>query len=153
MKKVMFALMALCMVLIACEGPMGPPGRNGSDGVLTEAFDVTIHPRNWVEATSADRNDFYYEASVDALEITNRAYDVGLVYGYLVRRDLHNREYQTLLPYVMYGPNNSPGNPDNYSERYDFDFYPGKIWFRMTPSDRALGLPNSSMTFRIVVIW
>ena len=131
MKKLLL-LLAVPFILLACEGPEGPPGPGTWD-----VYDVEINPGDWIRDNS--RSFFYFPFQDDYL--SSVIYNDGIVLAYLEM----DGKYQTLLPYTRYF--------EGWSELMDFEFYTGGITFFSTPSDFDTRDRPARAVIRIVYLW
>jgi len=153
MKK-LFGILAIAVIgLAACEGPMGPPGK---DAESTQWFvrDYNVLSDQWSERTEEGDGYFFYyfERDVAIPQLNEFVFDKGFVGVYLkmnVRRDGRNIHVQRPLPYTIYGIDEH-GNP--YSENYSFEIRPGAIRFIVKYSDFDEIQPLSC-TFHVVMMW
>ena len=162
MKRLLgFILMAM-IGLSACEGPAGPPGR---DGHQTEWYyvDFKIKGTDWLLAGKGNEIGSYYYYVFDAPEITQAIYNDGLIlcaYRYV---DDTGVEVQSYLPYTEYFiETDQHGDNENPFAMYiSFNVTPtvgrnnGTIEFRVTFSDFYTGKkgPPASCWFRLILVY
>ncbi|MDR0874468.1 MAG: hypothetical protein LBN27_13560 [Prevotellaceae bacterium] len=140
MKKI-FLLLLVAVLAAACEGPTGPPGRNGLDAERI-IIPVTIFNTVWRE--SPPNESLYYQASVPVPALTPSIRDNGTI---LVYRDFGNG-YQQILPFTRH---KEKGNV-RWTQTIDYEFTDGQINFYVTNSD-FIADPPETMYFRVVLIW
>ena len=168
MKRILGCLVAVIMVLSACQGPMGPQGRDGRDGKdghSTEWYyvDFRIKGADWLRAGQPDEIGSYYYYVFDAPEITQAIYDDGLIlcaYRYV---DDTGVDVQSYLPYTEYfiDTDQHGKNENRFAMYISFSVtptvgrYPGTIEFRVTFSDFYTGKkgPPASCWFRLTLVY
>jgi len=125
----------------ACEGPQGPPGRDGF-----AYFDVQYYNiKQWALAA----NGRYFFAEVNAPAITTNVFYNGVVVGYIVYEYGTHREYHIPLPFDIYYNTAD----DSWTETVSFEVMPGKVTFYYEPSDfYTLDSPPPCM-FKVVAMW
>jgi hypothetical protein len=139
-----FVLLSLLLGFVACEGPTGPPGRDGADGwanIAVAYYTIT----SW--QISAGENYFY--ADVDFPELTEFVYNEGVVNGYYMQNFNASDEVQIPLPFDIYF--NEDGV--SWTETISFDIVPGNIRFYYEPSDFFIGFNPPVCTFKIALTW
>jgi len=155
MKKFLGFFAAAMLGLAACEGPMGPPGRDGRDAESmqwhVEDFDVLT--TQWRERTEEGDGYFFYyfEHEIRLPELTEFVFNNGFVGAYLVMeivRDGRRQLVQRPLPYTIYGMDGDIP----YSENYSFETRPGWIRFIVKYSDFSEMKPLTC-TFLVVMMW
>jgi hypothetical protein len=139
MKKYLFLLGCMALTLVACEGPMGPPG----EGAELEAEYFTIRSRDWQEIGSS-QDVIFYQCVVD-INIGDYIYDKGDVSVFMYQID-GDSEVQVPLPYSI--PRMNGGI--RWTEQYSFDFDRGTISFY---ADCLIGLTPPEQEFRVVLTW
>ena len=155
MKKLFGFLMVVMIGLAACEGPQGPPGKDGLNGIATGWFakDYDILSSEWKPGIEEGDGYFfhYFEYEVRIPELNDFVFDEGFVGCYLVQEIIHNEKrtlVQRPLPYTIYGDDN--GTP--YSENYSFETRVGYVKFIVKYSDFS-ELQPLGCTFHVVMIW
>ena len=151
MKKLLGCLVIVMVVVAACEGPVGPPGRDGID-VYMKVFDCEILSEHWIPAYDDLMGDFFeYEFRIPAL--TANIFDEGAVVCYLVQyinSGGRTTVIQTPLPYTFYGDYYGT----LYSENYTYEMRPGFINFIVKVSDFDTQLQQPlDCVFRVVMMW
>ncbi len=144
MKKILTFLLACSALFLSCtgpEGPMGPPGENGSANFSIAYFTVD----QWI--LSDDQAYFY--ADVSYSDLTTFVYNEGVIVGYLMQNFNTDMEYQVPLPFDIYYNNEEA----SWTETISFDFVPGSIRFYYEPSDFFTGFTPPACTFKIALVW
>ena len=142
------ALILLFIVLgvTACEGPQGPPGRDGFANFDVQYYNI----KQWALAA----NGKYFFAEVNDPAITTNVLYNGVVVGYIVYDYDTHREYHVPLPFdIYYNSVNEFGNPISWTETVSFDVMPGKVTFYYEPSDFFTGDAPPPCMFKIVAMW
>ena len=156
MKKILFLLAVIVAVMASCEGEEGPMGRDGRDGkdgnANYESIEFKVGASDWkLEGNPNDIGAYYY-IDFNVTEITPYVYDYGTVIGYIeVAADIKNG-----LPFTSYNGilGETPEDGDVFwSKKYDFDFSPGNVRFKVTYSDFITSVSPESTTFYVVLIW
>ncbi|RRD58188.1 hypothetical protein [Tannerella forsythia] len=152
MKKIGLLICVLAMALTSCEGPMGPPGRDG-EALNWKIVYYTVKAEDWKLLGKQDAigSHFMYEFKENAL--TKTIYKDGKIVGYLIQDEGKSSEVQTPLPYTIPLGKEANGKTELWSEIYTFDFMPGSIAFHLFYSDFYTGNPPPTCTFRIVMNW
>jgi len=140
-------LFFVAVLAAACEGPMGPPGRDGEpglDGANTnwKIIDIDVLSRQWQVDIDANGNRFYF-AQFNVPELTQFIYDNGTVLAYYELNGV-----QQPLPYTRH-------NGDNgyyWTRTIDFEFTTKSMTFYVTDSDFADD-PPPTIYFRVVLLW
>ncbi|MCL1867389.1 MAG: hypothetical protein FWF72_00335 [Paludibacter sp.] len=149
MKKILFfigILFATATIFSACEGPMGPPGKDGlnGEGVNWDIIPFTVMANQWIRKTDQNGLNGYYYASINVPEITNFIATKGLALCYLVDGDV-----QIVLPSVRHYEN---AYNERWTQTIDFDIAVGGIFVYVTNSDFFDERP-SKMDFSLRLIW
>jgi hypothetical protein len=134
MKKALIPLLLLPL-LISCEINQ------------SSSLEVTIEHVNssdWIAGVDNDGNNLFYYYNIPAPQITQFAYDQGIVNAFCILG-----ESQQMLPYVRHFEDT---NLYNWTRTVDFEYTPGLITVYVTRSDFATVRPPA-MDFRIVVQW
>ena len=161
MKKFTGWLLLAMMWMTACEGPMGPAGPPGQDGVGDwYVFDIDVYSDMW-KPIYDEYDNLYYECRVSRASFFNKIsqsdfefiFDEGLITGYLVQWVRYDGGapvlVQSLLPYTIYGDDGE----FLYSENYSFEVLrTGYITFTVKYSDFAEVSPGDC-NFHMVMIW
>jgi len=137
-------LFVIATIFSACEGPEGPPGKDG-DGTNWNIIPFTVRANQWIEQTDQNGLNRYYYCLINVPEITPFIADKGLVLCYLYVED----NVQIVLPTVrhyqdIYG--------NYWTHTIDFDFEPGDVVVYVTNSDFAVD-PPPTMDFNLRLIW
>lgn len=134
MKKALLPLLLLPL-LISCE-----INQNSNMDVTIES----VSSSDWIVGVDGDgKNPFYY-CEIPAPQITQFAYDQGIVSAFYILG-----QSQQALPYVRLFEN---ADLNNLTKTVDFEYTPGVITVYVTRSDFAIVRPPA-MDFRIVVQW
>jgi len=152
MKKLLGCLLIVMVGIVACEGPMGPPGKDAEFVRFTGDYDV--YAGDWIPRIEEGDGYFfhYFEYEFRVPQLTNYVFDKGFVGCYLVQKIIYNQRenlVQRPLPYTIYGFNDF-GEP--YSENYSFETRPGYIKFIVKYSDFDEIQPLTC-TFHVVMMW
>ncbi len=150
MKKLLL-IPFITLLFISCEGPMGPPGRDGLDGIniLGQIFEAQIN-------FSAGDN---YEAFVD---IPNQieVFDTDIIMAYILVGEFEGRDIWEPLPQTLFFEDETLLYGFNYTTldvgffldgTVDFDNLPSEftqnIIFRVAvlPADAVQGMDLSNM--------
>ncbi len=155
MKKTLLFLFAT-LALISCEGPMGPPGRDGF--VNFKVIDLQINQKEWTYSGLADNN--YYIATFDMPEITSHIYNSGIVQVYREYNTGTSNAIQTLLPQTRHNEyfDNVANAWGTYTETVDYEYGVGFMSIVYTASDFAYtaapaDFKPDAMHFRVVLQW
>lgn len=141
MKRILSFISVFALLLTACEGPQGPPGFDGQNGVVIvgQSFERTIN----FTSTNNYQESIEIPTDIDLLET-----DMVLVYRLVDQID--GFDVWKLLPEIVYAEN---GGEFQYSFEHNFDFVtiyidaPTTFDFNSLSDDERLG-----QTFRIVVL-
>ena len=150
MKKLVL-LSLLILGFVSCEGPMGPPGKQGEpgDGVIWKIMNYKVLEKDWKLVGRPGDLGSYYMFEFSEKELTRFVCEEGNVFGY---RWLDN-DTQTPLGqvFVNYDEDNY-GNVFLFSEVYSFSFRPGLVTFYVDYSDFETGVSHpGTCDFRIVL--
>lgn len=164
MKKVLSAILLIAATMFtSCRGLDGLDGRDGRDGkdgrdglgVLSTVL-IDVPQSSWNYSDTPNNNYFY--ATVKMPEITEKAFDEGLVKVYRVYKWDKKDASQVELPYThMAEVQTLSGDWVFYSEMIDYEYTIGGITFFFTASDFDYELDESfvpdAMKFRCVVMY
>lgn len=151
-----------CRGLDGLDGLPGRDGRDGLDGVASIKTVIVNVPRKSWEYSYKDSNNYFY-ATVDIPEITEDAFDYGLVKMYRLFDYDKSTAAQVEMPYIRHNEW-TPGDEDGdgyddwyfYSEQVDYEIGIGYIFIRYSVSDFDYELDESfipeDMQFRCVVM-
>ena len=170
MKKNLFIFIAgLMLFLASCEGPMGPPGRDGRPGqdVVLYNFPVEVRNSNW-EHTWVHQGGGTYTAEIPIPELSANIFNNGGVI--MVFREWFDAGVSnwvvTPLPQTIPGIGGIITDIDGYpvfddfgypifytwTEHFNFDFTAGMLWIDFKTSDFIdRGSPGIQF-FRVLVI-
>jgi hypothetical protein len=152
MKRKLFLLSVSALLLLACEGPMGPPGEPG-EGLKWQILTYTVHEGDWKLVGGKDNLNSYYIYEFDEKLLTNFIYESGNVFGYVIFNPGKNNETQTPLPHMIPLGDSDPGGEFLWQEYYTFDFMPGSIAFYADYNDFHTSVRPPTCVFRIVMNW
>ncbi len=154
MKKILLMMFA-ALALMSCEGPQGPPGRDGF--VNYKVIDLQINQNEWKYSNIADNN--YYIATFNMPEITSYIYNNGVVSVYREYKTGTSNAIQTPLPQTRHkeyfdATANAWGF---YTETVDYEYGVGFTSIVYTASDFAYTedatIVPDAMHFRVVIQW
>ena len=146
-------MLIVTLAFTACEGKVGPPGRNGRDGIDGESTqwfiqDFEIKSEHWRPVTD-DLIGNIFEYGFNFSKLTGFVFDAGAVVCHLVQ-SVNNQVNYTPLPYTFYGE----AGGEFYSENYTYEVRPGYINFIVKVSDFATDVQQPlPCTFRVVLMW
>ncbi len=143
MKKFTGWLFIAMLAFTACEGPEGPPGK---DGLVSywKNIDFTITRDMWQLVGDVDEIGSYYSRVFDIPELTEAIYFDGGVLAYYRYTNNRGIEVQTPLPFTWYNIYLKEGVEQPYSVQFSYDVtptvtgsggFPGTIEFKVTFSD------------------
>lgn len=170
MKKIFLAVLfclpmfflSSCRGLDGLDGLPGRDGRDGLDGVATIKTVIINVPESSWEYSDVDNNN-YFSATVDVPEITEDAFDYGLIKMYRVYDYGKSTAAQVEMPYIRL-KEWCPGDVDGdgyddwyfYTEEVDYEIGIGGVTICYTASDFDYELDESfipeAMQFRCVVM-
>ena len=152
MKKLFGLILIVMLAFTACEGKMGPPGK---DGQSTEWFvcDFEVDHNDWAVVSEDDWYFFEYEFKVP--ELTKSVFKDGATVCYLSQEVTYDngRTYNRihcLLPHTVYGEYE---DGTAYSENYSCELREGYINFVVKYSDISPDLKPPSSRFHVVMMW
>ena len=145
-KKLLGCLLIVVLGITACQGPMGPPGK---DAVML-VRDFNVSSDHWNPAYD-DLMGAFFEYGFSFAELTGTVFDKGAVICYLLQNISYggrNIVVQTPMPYTYYGEFQGV----LYSENYTFEIRPGYINFIVKVSDFDTQAQQPlDCTFRVVI--
>lgn len=150
MKKVMLFIAAISLSLVACEGPMGPAGKDGN-GTDWHIAKFTVSEKEWILSGNAGELNSYFYVDKSLKELDDFVYREGTVIAYIETA----KGVKNGLPYVLHlGDADSKGE-FLWTQTYDFDFWEGGIRFYLTYSDfnTQVGPEKGTQTFHVVLMW
>lgn len=162
MKKTIFLLPVVALLLSACEGFQGPKGDKGDKGDpgtgSWKVIDLKVTSWNY---TDTPNNNYFY-ADFNVPELTQFIYDYGMTQCYIEYDSGTEQRTQQLLPCVRH-KEEQVTNADNtttwvfYTETIDYDYVVGNVRIYYTLSDFNYELDTSfvpsAMNFRLVLLW
>lgn len=166
MHKLSGIIAILCMAFsfIACEGPQGPQGRPGQDGLVnSKIIDIQIDQNQWQYSNIASNNYFFGVIAVP--ELTNDIYDNGMFKLYREYNTGSSSKSQVELPYtnlVEYPYEVEENGVKNtywgfYTEHIYAEYAPGSITIFYLASDFDYELNEAfvpeAMHFRFIQMW
>ena len=102
--KNLLAIFLMVFLFASCEGPMGPPGRDGEDGGITYWIfdkDIQVKSSDWELVDNGNNEPFYmyeYRIADKDFDIYQDAYKEGLITCYMYLDHGEDKEAQTALP-------------------------------------------------------
>lgn len=159
MRKVSFILAALLCVFVSCQkvGPMGPPGPEGPEGPAA-SFDIVqlnVPANAWKYSGEIDNN--YFCATVKVPELTEDAFDYGVVSMYRTYNYDKEDASQIVLPYVRLCEEVTDTDTFFYTETVDYEYGIGWVNIYYTVSDFIYEVDPSfapvAMQFRLVIAY
>ena len=133
--KNLLAIFLMAFLLASCEGPMGPPGKDGGITEWWEKEDILVKSSDW-ELVDNYGEPFYmyqYRISDENFSLYQDAYKKGLITCYMYLDHGKDKEAQTALP----NPVNRLDSENNiWTETYAAEYTKdGFIIFKVTFSD------------------
>lgn len=159
MRKVSFILAALLCVFVSCQkvGPQGPPGPMGPEGPAA-SFDIVmleVPAKAWVYSGQTDNN--YFCATVEVPELTEDAFDFGVISAYRTYNYDSNDASQIALPYVRLCEEVYDTETFYYTETVDYEYGIGWVNIYYTVSDFIYEVDPTyapvDMQFRLVIAY
>ncbi len=159
--KNLLAIFLMAILFASCEGPMGPPGRDGLDGENSEPtslvidYQIEVRSSDWkLSKTEAGEPIYTYDFRIKDkdFDLYKKAYYEGLVTSYMYLdfgdKDL---EAQTPLP----NPVNRQDNEGHlWTETYSYDYtVDGFIIFKVSVSDFFLDQKPPTTYFRVALTY
>ncbi|MDR2121250.1 MAG: hypothetical protein LBP64_10335 [Tannerella sp.] len=152
MRKNLFLMCVSALLLLSCEGPMGPEGKPG-EGMNWKIITYTVRESDWRLEGGRDNLNSYYIYEFDEKLLTDFIYTSGVVSGYRVLNPGQNSEVLTPLPHIVPLGDRDAGGEFLWQEYYTFDYMPGSIAFYAYYSDFSTGVRPPTCEFRIVLNW
>ena len=164
MKKLLGFLVMVIIGLTACEGPEGPPGKNGTNAIPTEwkIINFRLMLDDWQLAGKKNEIGSYYYYVFDAPEITEDIYYDGLIICNYLYTDDVGYDVQSILPYTEYFiETNNFGDESRFAMHFSYSVQPtvkqnpGTIEFRVTFSDFYTGEkgPPAECNFKLTLVY
>ena len=158
MKNIFGLLLVVMLGVVACEGPMGPPGLPGENAIPTEwaICDFEIIKYDWELIGRPNEIGSFYYYVFDVPEITPLIFDDGAVICYYQYRDDFGKNVQTPLPFTYYNISiDDYGNESPFAVQISYDVLPGSIAFKLVFSDFYTGVfePPSICKFKLTLIY
>ena len=144
MKKIiLFTLFAT--ILVSCEGPMGPRGHDGRDGLLSvwKVIEMPVSTNDWVAHPSSS-NVSYYSVAFNVPEITENIFLDGVILCYL-----YYDGRQIILPSVRHYQDGS----FLWTQTIDYEYWKGGLEIFVTNSDFYYPERPASMTFVLQILY
>ncbi len=153
MKKLLLFMFA-ALTLMSCEGPQGPPGRDGF--VNYKIIDLQINQNEWEYSNGANNN--FFSATFSMPEITSHIYNNGLVQVYREYNTGTSQARQILLPQTRHNEVQlASGDWAFFTETVDYEYGVGTLSIFYTVSDFDYEINTSfvpeTMHFRAVIMW
>ena len=144
-------LLAVALSFSACEGPMGPPGRDGIANKMI--LDFQVKAADWQTVTNNAGTVLYYQCFFDVPQLTQNIYDNAAIVAYYEVNE-GGFMVQKNIPYII--ENLNP--PNNCTQTIDFDYSVGSVGFYVQYSDFAgadgqSGGTPGDMHFRVAILW
>jgi len=157
----------LAFLMSSCrgrDGRDGLDGRDGIDGIITNrvVLDLEVNNTN----TRVNNADYYttwqqttdgaYQAKFDIPEISNEAYNDGMIVCYAEMNTATDAAYQEQLPFTYFDEftNSETGDVERWSRLLDFDVTVGQLNIYYTNSDfRYVDTEPGLWHFRLVMVW
>ena len=151
MKKKLFLLSAVIILLVSCEGPAGRDGLDGlkGEGMEWEVLNYTIFESDWVLVGKPNELGSYYMYKFNESKLTKYIFEFGNVLGYRWLDD----NTQTTLSQSDFMGEVLHGERVYFSDTYSFTFSPGSITFYVDYSDFGTQTLPPTCDFRIVLNW
>lgn len=155
--KNLLAIFLMAFLFASCEGPMGPPGRDGEDGGITYwgVEKVEIKSNEWKVQNDKNGDPAYYSFDYKIKDTDFNTYldtyGDGLVTAYMYLDHGTNIEAQTPLPAIV-----PLIESDNYNwrEYYSYEYTTdGFVIFTVKYSDFILDQRPPTSYFRIVLTY
>lgn len=152
MKKLLFLFLSL--LLISCEGDIGPAGPMGPQGEPGQNTDwcvksFTIDRSEWRLAGNPGALNSYFYVDKNIKELTKFVFNEGSVIAYFES----NTGIKNGMPYVLHKGDKDSKGEFLWTQTYDFDFYVGGVRFYLTYSDFNTQITPDTETFHIVLMW
>ena len=144
MKKViLFTLLAT--IFVSCEGPMGPRGYDGRDGLLSvwHVIELPANSTDW-QGFPNNSNPAFYSIAFNVPEITENIFLDGVVLCYLF-----DNGRQIILPSVRHYQEGD----FLYTQTIDYEYYVGGIEVFLTNSDFFYPARPANMTFVLQILY
>jgi len=149
MKKLL--LLAAVLMLLSCEGQVGPAGEPGTP--LWEQAFYTVKSNDWVLVGRPDGLNSYYQYVFDEPLLSNFIYSNGVVLGYLVVNPGTQDELLRPLPDdIPLGEEIQQGEA-LWTQYITFDYQAGSVAFYVSYSDFATSVRPPEMKFKLVMMW
>jgi hypothetical protein len=149
MKKLL--LLGAILLLLSCEGPIGPPGEPGSP--LWEQAYYTVKSNDWELVGREDGLNSYYRYIFDEPLLSHYIYSSGVVLGYLVVNPGTKDELLRPLPDDLPLGERIQQSDVLWTQYLTFDYQVGSVAFYVSYSDFATSVQPSEMTFKLVMMW
>lgn len=159
MRKLSFILAALLCVFNSCQkvGPQGPPGPVGPEGPAA-SFDILlldVPADAWEYSGTTDNN--YFCATVEVPELTEEAFDYGVISMYRTYNYDKSDASQVALPYVHLAEEKTEEGTFYYTETVDYEYGIGWVNIYYTVSDFIYEWDPTfapvDMQFRLVIAY
>ncbi|MDO5321489.1 MAG: hypothetical protein Q4F39_03795 [Bacteroidia bacterium] len=159
MRKLTLIFLAAASIFASCQkvGPVGPQGPQGPKGDPASFSIVAVDvPQNaWQYSNYADNN--YFVAEVKVPELTEEAFDYGLVNCYRTFAYDSNDASQIALPYVRLLEEVYDDDVYFYTETIDYEYGIGWLRIYYTLSDFFYEVDETlapdAMTFRLAIAY
>ncbi len=158
MKKLL-SILAMALILVACEGPMGPMGPQGEpgEGMNWKVYDFTISADKWELVGEPDGIGSYYmyvfENNHAPAELAQVIQYKGEVTGFYLSHLDNGDEVLAPLPYIVYDGISNEQGLWLWSEQYTFDYTRNSVAFYALYNDFATEQRPMTLTFRLSLKW
>ena len=144
MKKLANIILAFtALIIVSCEGPMGPPGAQGEDGGLELATIYDIEG----DFTSGNNYRFGFTFPGDGI------YDTDVVLVYILWEVVDGLEVWRLLPQTVVLKDNGSGETDVLQYNFDYTYVDVQVFLEFTfPESSLLPAETDDQVFRIAVV-
>lgn len=142
--KNLLVMFLMAFALVSCEGPVGPPGQDGS--VYWWGDNYEVKSGHWLEAhDETGKLYYYYEFKIN--QLTEDIYYDGQVICYMYLDYHTNKEAKTAMPNKIQRKD-TKGN--TWEEQYTYEYTPdGFVIFIVKYGDKEPTLLPLSTFFRI----
>jgi hypothetical protein len=139
----------------ACEGPAGPPGKDGLNGLTSEWYTISLSVEQWQLAGERNQiGSYYYCLFNDIEQLTEYIYDEGLILCYYEYIDEFGDRVMSPLPFTLYNIEVIEGVEYPYAVQFSYDVTPGSIVLKLTYSDFLTSAqPPQPCLFKLVLVY
>lgn len=145
--KHLLAIFLMVFLFASCEGPAGPPGRDGNETWWYVSKIIKVDTRDWELATNADGiNYYFYEYKLSDLD--GELYDKGNAFARMFLDFDTNIEAIAPLEHTIQCQDT---NGNKWNEIYGFEYYPGGVMFTVKFDDFVTDLRPPTQYFQVVL--